>query len=220
MKADVIITWTTIPSSMDRRRESELSPREQKRVKQIADPEKQNQAFWSRILLRQELSRFTGKPAQSFSFTYSEEGRPELIESDLSFNVAHSGRLWAVALAHGQRVGFDLEELRPRQNMSGILKRFFSEETHSSWTRLAEDDQRQAFFRLWTARESSLKFHAGSVAYLQPKNDVIGLKALQTSTVKIADNEYLSFPDLDKSMICALVSSKSPSRIIISRIPF
>lgn len=80
-------------------------------------------------------------------------GKPYLPQyPGIQFNLSHSGPWGACALSETP-VGVDLELVRPlRQNVAG---RFF---TPTEQTFLArQPDPEQAFFRLWTRKESFIK---------------------------------------------------------------
>lgn len=66
---------------------------------------------------------------------------------DICFNLSHSHGA-AVCALHDKPVGIDVEKLRPAPR------------------RLAEGMADEAFFRLWTAKEATIKRQGGSVAAL------------------------------------------------------
>ena len=80
----------------------------------------------------------------------SDNGRP-MIEG-MDFNVSHSGRYAIIATSNG-RIGCDIEYVRDR-NYS-VAKRYFTVE-ELDWIEKA-DNKEEAFYRIWTARESYSK---------------------------------------------------------------
>lgn len=66
---------------------------------------------------------------------------------DICFNLSHSHGA-AVCALHDKPVGIDVEKLRPAPR------------------RLADGMEDEAFFRLWTAKEATIKQQGGSVAAL------------------------------------------------------
>lgn len=86
-------------------------------------------------------------------------GKPELegaSDSDLRFNLSHSGDLAAIAVAFGREVGIDLERLRPL-DYDGLAERFFAERERSELKRLPADRRMLGFFNCWTRKEAYLK---------------------------------------------------------------
>lgn len=68
------------------------------------------------------------------------------------FSVSHSGGVWGCALS-AQRVGFDLERVRER-DWQAVAARFF----HPHERDFALAGGETAFFTLWTAKESYVKY--------------------------------------------------------------
>ncbi|MDE5548104.1 MAG: 4'-phosphopantetheinyl transferase superfamily protein [Clostridia bacterium] len=83
-----------------------------------------------------------------------ENGKPYLANSPLKIGVSHSGEFTALAVGDCE-VGLDIE-LRRDIKSSAIVRRFSEEER-------AED-----FFRLWTAKESYVKFLGSTLAHMLP----------------------------------------------------
>lgn len=71
---------------------------------------------------------------------------------DLYFSLSHSGKYVGVAFSQ-KKVGFDIQEHRKR-NYNRIAKRFFSYYEY----RFVEQRGETAFFDIWTAKESYVKY--------------------------------------------------------------
>lgn len=85
-----------------------------------------------------------------------EHGKPFLpAYPDVHFSVSHSGN-WAVCALDAEAVGIDVERLRAVRYKALAARHFTAEE--NAWL-AAQADERRAFFRLWTAKESVLKAH-------------------------------------------------------------
>lgn len=83
-------------------------------------------------------------------------GKPYLEDHpDFHFSISHSGN-W-VALAFGRHpLGLDIQMIAEKQNTPALARRFFTEEEQAY---LAEQpDYARAFTRIWTAKESYLKY--------------------------------------------------------------
>lgn len=86
------------------------------------------------------------------------QGKPYLLDyTDLAFNYSDSGDM-AVLATDRHPIGVDMELIRPR-SFQGILDRFFLPEEREPVLAAGTDKDRLAcFFRLWTAKESLLKY--------------------------------------------------------------
>lgn len=69
-----------------------------------------------------------------------------------SFSVSHSGGLWGCAFSSDQ-IGFDVERAQQR-DWAAVAKRFF----HPVERDMALSGGEEAFFLLWTAKESYVKY--------------------------------------------------------------
>ncbi len=91
-----------------------------------------------------------------FEIEYSQKGKPYLKNTDnVFFNLSHSGDTVMCALS-GAEVGCDTEKVRDTAH--GCAKRFFCpEECDFIASRKTEEKRKDAFFRLWTLKESFVK---------------------------------------------------------------
>lgn len=123
-----------------------LPPARQSRVMSYRQPKDRVRCLLSGLLLR----RFCGVVADA-QLCYGENGKPGLKDHSLCFNISHSGDY--VVLATGEdEVGVDIERCRPYHR--GVPGRFFQPE-EEEWLRQQANDE--AFFYLWTGKESVMK---------------------------------------------------------------
>ncbi len=87
-------------------------------------------------------------------FFYGENGKPYLADSPYFIGISHSGDLTALAVGKCP-VGLDIEQRRKR-NVSAIVKR------------LSPEEREEDFFKLWTAKESYVKYLGGTLAHMLP----------------------------------------------------
>lgn len=84
-----------------------------------------------------------------------ENGKPHLKDCDINFSLSHSGNV-AMCAVSKYPVGCDVEKVR-EINLK-IAKRYFcKEETENIFSFTKENDRIDAFFRLWTLKESYVK---------------------------------------------------------------
>jgi 4'-phosphopantetheinyl transferase len=107
-----------------------------------------------RAALRHLLSRHFGVEPQAFHFELQENGKPFLRESDIHFNVSHSGEVVAIALAANE-VGVDIEAKHRIPEIAAIAARFFSKD-EAERVRVATDATDE-FLRIWTMKEAVVK---------------------------------------------------------------
>jgi hypothetical protein len=71
--------------------------------------------------------------------------KPYFVNSDLNFNIAHSGELAAVCF-DAQPVGFDLEQMKER-DFKALLARY----------KIPTEDAKTVFYRFWCEYEAKIK---------------------------------------------------------------
>ena len=81
-------------------------------------------------------------------------GKKPCFEKDIGiyFSVSHSGDYWACAVSK-QEIGIDIQKQTGKYSR-GIAKRFF----HSDEHKYLEANDFNDFFKIWTAKESYVKF--------------------------------------------------------------
>jgi 4'-phosphopantetheinyl transferase len=113
----------------------------------------------SRAVLRILLSRYLSRSASDIPLCYGRYGKPQIsqIQTDLQFNIAHSGGIAVYAFAQGSSVGIDVEEVRPSPEMESIARGYFCPEETRDLLSLPLQDREIAFFRCWTRKEAYIK---------------------------------------------------------------
>ncbi len=108
----------------------------------------------SHELLRRAVEAYLGKSVPSITVCREEEyGKPYIMElPDVHFSITHSGGWWLCAVGR-QEVGLDLQEVRDRETEK-IAQRFFHP-SETAWLRTQDGD---AFFKIWAAKESYVKY--------------------------------------------------------------
>ena len=138
-----------------------LSPEEHGRAERFRVSEPRRQFVFGRALLRQLLGACLNVEPVTLTFGYHPRGKPFLaqsaLNSDLRFNLSHSGRLVAIALAHGREVGVDLESIHRLDDWWLLAERIFSSRELCELRALPASKQREAFFNGWTRKEAYLK---------------------------------------------------------------
>ncbi len=108
----------------------------------------------SHELLRRAVGLYLGSDPETFSVCRDgEHGKPYLAGFlDVHFSITHSGGFWACAVGPDE-VGLDIQEEMDNDTQA-IAKRFF----HPSEISWLETNGWEDFFRIWTMKESFIKF--------------------------------------------------------------
>jgi len=118
-----------------------------------------------RALLRNILSRYLNQFPGEIVFSYSDKGKPFIKDTEVKFNLAHSGGRAVYAVANNMDIGIDIEFMRELPDALQIAKRFFSEKEVVEFSEIREDDIRTAFFNCWTRKEAFIKAVGEGLSY-------------------------------------------------------
>ncbi len=111
----------------------------------------------ARAVLRSLLGCYTGQPPASIVLRADGLGKPVMEPaSALEFTVSHSHEMIVYVLAR-QRVGVDIEHVRPMPDALDIARRFFSADEIDALRGADERRLRDCFFACWTRKEAYLK---------------------------------------------------------------
>ncbi|MEK6278991.1 MAG: 4'-phosphopantetheinyl transferase superfamily protein [Acidobacteriota bacterium] len=113
----------------------------------------------ARGCLRTLLAQYLKTVPQEIKFSYSDYGKPQLadLETNLRFNLSHSGGLALYAFTRIGEVGVDIERIRPDFADEKIARRFFSVSEVACLARLPAQARVEAFFNCWTRKEAFIK---------------------------------------------------------------
>ena len=98
---------------------------------------------------------------EQLSFGSSRYGKPFAmvggVESQLSFNVSHSGNHGLIAVSVGGRLGIDIEERVPKRNLDGLIEAVMGPDERAELSALRGVERLGLFYRLWTFKEAAIK---------------------------------------------------------------
>ena len=137
--------------------ESLLSPDELQKAYRYKFEKDRDHYIAGRAFLRRILGRYLNQSPDKISFSYSEKGKPYIIDSPVKFNLAHSGGKAVFAFAENAEVGIDIEYMRELPDALQIAKRFFSDEEVNEFMKVSDDEIKPAFFNCWTRKEAFIK---------------------------------------------------------------
>ena len=142
-----------------------LAPDELARAKRFRLDRDRRRFIVGRAALRDIVSRYLSTDPSHIRFIYGDRGKPRLdtgqsscdTDSELCFNLSHSGELALVAIALGRQVGIDVEFLDPTVDRELLARGSFTPQEQAQLAALPEPLQLRAFFEGWTRKEAFLK---------------------------------------------------------------
>ncbi|WP_089093987.1 4'-phosphopantetheinyl transferase HetI [Nodularia sp. NIES-3585] len=160
-----------IPEAQRQNLLTTLSGDEVSRANRFHFQEHRQHFIAGRGILRSILGRYLGIEPQQVLFDYEERGKPVLADtlakSGLWFNLSHSQGLGLCAVNYHNRIGVDLEYMRPMSDLEALAKRFFLPSEYEVVRSLSPQQQQEAFFRYWTCKEAYLKATGEGLAQLE-----------------------------------------------------
>jgi 4'-phosphopantetheinyl transferase len=144
--------------------------------------------------LRRILGAYVHQPAAGLRFHASRFGKPELqhrgSSSSFHFSLSHSRSIALLAVAKGEPVGVDVEEVRPIE--PEVAESHFSASERSQLNQLQGDAWLLGFYRCWTRKEAILK--AEGVGLSRPL-DSFDVSLLPDETAKlVGTRKHFSHP--------------------------
>lgn len=134
-----------------------LSKTEQDKVARFRNPLHRSRAMAVRVQLRLLLSHYLMLEPQQIDFQTEQYGKPVLSNTNLAFNLSHSGSDGLVAVSMNSQMGVDIEHWRSLDNLDGMVERNFSATEKEIWLRVPKEQQTPVFFHHWTAKEAFIK---------------------------------------------------------------
>jgi 4'-phosphopantetheinyl transferase len=115
----------------------------------------------ARALLRIILGSYLATDPKGLRFSYSKKEKPSLgpehAESNVTFNVSHSGGIALLAFTRGREIGVDVEQVRRDFDLEAIARRFFSTHEQGQLVAVPAEEKPDSFFRCWTRKEAYIK---------------------------------------------------------------
>jgi 4'-phosphopantetheinyl transferase len=115
----------------------------------------------ARGLLRVILSKYLNITPSHVEFLYKPYGKPNMLPIEgaipLQFSLSHSKDLVVYSVTTSCRIGVDIEYMNTLSDYDLLIEQHFSAQEKAAIQRLPEEQQRQAFYSLWTAKEAYLK---------------------------------------------------------------
>lgn len=152
-----------------------------------------NKYIVRRAALRQILSKYCKVRPINIDFKYNHCGKPYLRRNrfNLQFNMSHSQDMAILAIAKKHSIGADIECIKPVNDLTTIVKKFFSIRENFDYLLIPEHHKTKAFYSVWTRKEAFTKaigkgllypFKAFDVTSLP--NDAAKILSIKNSTIE------------------------------------
>lgn len=113
-----------------------------------ASKEKQYEARWETV--REILASYLPLESDELRFTRNRFGKPELVNTELSFNLSHSQEKLLLAVTYAGNVGVDIEAFEQNVEIKKIVTNYFSSTEKAFISKKGRKDA----YRLWVRKEA------------------------------------------------------------------
>jgi len=139
----------------------------------------------TQTILRQILARYVRTSAEELVIERGEFGKPYLLYfPEWQFNLSHSGEKLLIAVSYEIPVGVDIEQIKPRRSLAGLVKKCFAVSEQNYWFGLPEHERLNVFYEFWTRKEAVVKGIGRGI--------VLGLNRCEIDTAQ--PEHFLSLP--------------------------
>ena len=114
------------------------------------------------------LGAYLGVEAAAVALARDPHGKPFLaapVDSDMQFNLSHSGNTLIVALGRGQAVGVDIESGSRTRPWLALAERYFTPAEYATLAALPAPRLASAFLELWSCKEAVVKALGRGIAF-------------------------------------------------------
>jgi 4'-phosphopantetheinyl transferase len=160
------------------------------------------------MLVRHVLGPLVGVSPEALAFETTANGKPRLVlpgraaagdrVAALDFNVSHSEHVLVLAVALERQVGVDIEVVQPGVDVLAVAEAQFTA-GELAWLRaLPPEQQRPAFYRLWTRREAISKASGQGIA--SPPVATPSLATLHSFQFRLGETDVIGALALDSEV--------------------
>ncbi len=149
----------TLTPDQQQRMMALLNEEERARAMRFVAPIHQQRFIAAHALLRQLLASYLNTTPESIAFTHSAHRKPSLAlhhESDIQFNISHTGQHAAYAFTRRHAIGIDIESFHSDPKLD-VAERFFSPSEVATLKAASSEEQPGIFYRLWSRKEAIIK---------------------------------------------------------------
>lgn len=181
-----------------------LSSEENNRMFRYLHEADRNRFLVGHGLLRLLLSRYLQQRPMDITFSTSKHGKLYISQSDLSFNISHSGNMIALSFVKGKSVGIDVEQMHTLNEHIQIAKNFFSpQELTQIISEKNEEKKQECFYKIWTVKEAYVKAIGFGLTRSLKTFEVLNDGGIKDFSCKKRYQYYSK--NLDENYICSIV---------------
>lgn len=206
--SDTIHIWGVhVPDVLDRldALASALCEKELEKAARFHRDTDRQSSVSARGALRILLSAYTGIPAAGIDFQYSETGKPHVVDSDMDFNVSHSGDWIVLAFGRNRQIGVDVERVKWDMDVLAIASRYFTP-GETALIKNAED-RHTMFFQLWARKEAYVKA-CGSALFRELGTFAVPIVGSELPDLGIKDGWIFQHLEAGSEYAAAVVTDK------------
>ena len=146
-----------------------LSNNEINRANEMRSHEKRRQFIIIRGITKKILATSLERTPSQINLLYNQHGKPFINDKYkdyvIEFNTSHSGLYGLIAITLNNKVGVDIQKIKPLIDVRALSNRFFSDEERNELMKLAKNLQQDAFYLGWVRKESFIKAIGTGVSY-------------------------------------------------------
>jgi 4'-phosphopantetheinyl transferase len=117
--------------------------------------------IFAHAVLRNVLSQYLHCPPRDIQFSENPFGKPLLDHTNCGeapeFNLSHAGGMVLVGVSRGHRIGIDVEDIRPIEDISAIAQSYFTLREYTFIFSQPPAERERAFLSCWTRKEAYVK---------------------------------------------------------------
>ncbi len=137
--------------------EADLPPQDLQRAEGFLRAEATAHWLAARGALRRVLSEYLGEPPAAIEIEEGENGKPQLVDGGLEFNLSHSGDFALIAVSREGPVGVDVERIVPGRNPLALAERALGEEDVARVRDASAAERDAVFYDCWVRHEAKAK---------------------------------------------------------------
>ncbi len=193
-----------------------LSEDEQVKAKRFYFEKDRFNYIAGRGILRSLIGIYTQQKPNEIQFSYTEFGKPSLSNNtQLCFNVSHSGNTILLAFTQKNSIGVDIEKINDTIDFQTIAKRFFSKKEAQIVLNLPHKERTIAFYKCWTRKEAFIKGHGQGLGLPLDQFEVsildkkpVVLHSIQWAPETVKNWHLYSFEPDEENMAALIIKEK------------
>lgn len=184
-----------------------LSTEEKNKMLRYRQQEDRCRFLFAHAAKRILCNAYTGIGNTELEFAESQNKKPYLVDSELKFNLSHSGKWIALIFQNGNDCGIDTEKIRPDFDFDFFASKNYHLRERQSLSNNDGSQSRKLFFKYWARKEAWLKITGmgvfGGLPFIDTSdgNNFITIPVNEVN-VSIASQYYLHSFEYENNYFC------------------